>query len=193
MDFWDWLERLLETKDDVLPLEADVIIGIGIDVSKDGQKASPQSKAVAIKVLKLFQKGRGKNILLSGGYSAGAITEAKAMDDIISKEVSKPKIILEEKSYRTYMNADYTLRILKEKGWKSAIIVAQQWHARRVRATFRKRWIKSGIHFAVIKARSKYRSGPKNESNSQKRLKHFLLFVFWDNLAFIISKLRDYC
>jgi uncharacterized SAM-binding protein YcdF (DUF218 family) len=139
MDFWDWLERLLATKDDVLPLEADVIMGIGIDVSKDGQKASPQSEAVALKVLELFLKGRGKNILLSGGYSAGGITEAKAMDDIISKEVSKSKIILEEKSYRTYLNAKYTLPILEEKGWKNTIIIAQQWHARRVRATFSKK------------------------------------------------------
>jgi len=193
MDFWNWLEKLLETKDDVLPLEADVLMGIGIDVSKDGLKASPQSEAVALKILELFQEGKGKNVLLSGGYSVGGITEAKSMDNIFSKKVSKLKPILEEKSYRTYMNADCTLPILKEKGWKNAIIVAQQWHARRVRATFRKRWAKCGVHFAVIKARSKYGTGSGNDGNSQNRLKHFVIFLFWDTLAFIISKIRDYC
>lgn len=87
------------------------------------------------------------------------------------------------------MNADECLKIMQENGWKSAIIVAQQWHARRVRATFKKRWAKSGIRFYIIKAHSNY----FKEMNSQKRFESFWKFALWDTLAFVVSKIKGYC
>lgn len=187
MNFWNWVERLFESHDDELIEKADAVIAIGIGVSKDGQSVSPQSEAVALKALDLFRQGSAENILLSGGHSNGYITEAEAMANVIKDKVPHSKLFLELRSYRTFMNADYTLPILQQKGWKKVIIVAQQWHARRVRATFRKSWDGTGIRFAVIKARSEY------GGSFQKRLEHFLLFVIWDTLAFIISKLKGCC
>jgi len=158
-------------------------------VSKDKTKASPQSKVVALEALDLFLKGKAKNILLAGGYlgKPDEITEAEAMARVIENSVPKEKLFLESKSYRTYMNADCTLPIMESHGWKTAIIVAQQWHARRVRATFKKRWRGSDIKFAIIKARSPYGGG------SQSRLNYFWTFAIWDSLAFVFSKLKSYC
>lgn len=187
MGFWDWLERSLETRDDRLPKKVDVAIAVGIDVSKDGTKASPQSRAVALKAAELFLRGKAENVLSVGGYSAGGPIEAEAMADIIADNIPETNLFLEKKSFRTYLNADYTLLILKQNGWKTAIIVAQQWHARRVRVTFRKRWQGSGIKFFVVKAQSPYGGG------SQKRLNHFWSFVLWDIYAFIVSKIKGYC
>lgn len=61
--------------------------------------------------------------------------------------------LLDTVSTKTRMSAENTLAIMKENGWKSAIIVAPPQHIRRVRRTFRKRW-GTGYSFSVIKAQS---------------------------------------
>jgi len=198
----EWLERY-EIKDDFVPAHphaADVIIGIGTDVSRDGRKVSPQSAAIVETIADFYSCFRSEDILFTGGYSyKGGPTEAETMyDHLITLMTAADKkdikhlrchSVLEKKSSRTYLNADYALPILQEKGWKTAIIVAQQWHARRVRATFKKRWAGSGIKFAVIKARSPY-SG----DNSQWRWRGFWRFLFcWEVPVWLYSKLKGYC
>lgn len=185
--FWNWIESKLETYDDPLPQKADAVLAVGIDVAKRGFKPSPQSAAVAHMASNIFLDGKAKNIVISGGYSNGFITEAAAMLHVVPYTVPMEKVVLEmESDHRTWLNADYILQIFKQKGWKSTIIVAQQWHARRVRATFKKRWKDSGINFCVVKARSCYGGG------SQWRLRHFLTFLVWDMLSFIYSKIRGH-
>jgi uncharacterized SAM-binding protein YcdF (DUF218 family) len=187
--FWKCFEGKFLTKDDDLPAQADVVIAVGIDVSKDGKNASPYSASVAQKALEIFNDDKAKNILLCGGYRLNqGLTEAELMHALIARQVLDPeKVFLETQSKQTYLNADLTLQILQEHGWHSAIIVAQQWHARRVRATFKKRWANTGIKIYVIKAPSEYGSG------SQKQLDHFITFCLWDTLAFVASKLKGYC
>lgn len=184
-----WLERLLVIEDDPMPQNADVVIGVGIDVSKDGERASPYSKAVAIKCLRLFHANEARNILFTGGYSVHPwrMTEARAMCDIIAWQLPWESIYLEQDGCRTYLNADYTLPIVLGAEWKKVIIVAQQWHARRVKATFKKRWAGTGIEIYVVKAWSDYGGG------SQWRLDHFFTFALWDSLAYIISVIKRYC
>ncbi|XOU94724.1 MAG: YdcF family protein [Candidatus Kerfeldbacteria bacterium] len=183
-----WLEKLFAIKDDRLPINADVVIGIGIDVSKDGRSASPYSKSVAEKCLKLYKQDKIANVLLVGGYPVGlALNEAQAMRNCISRSVDVDSLFLEENSFRTYLNADYCLPIVQKHGWTKVIIVAQQWHARRVKATFKKRWAGTGIKIYVVKAWSDYGGG------SQSRLDHFLSFAAWDTLSFILSYFKGWC
>lgn len=172
-------------KNDKLSGTYDVVVAVGIDLSKDGLHASPQSYAVALKAVEIYRRGLAKNVLLVGGYSVDGITEAEDMALKAYFQVPKHNLFKENKSKRTWLNADLSLPILRENNWESVIIVAQQWHARRVRATFKKRWPKN-IHFSVIKAWSRYGGG------SQKRLRCFLCFVIWDTLDFIFSKLKGY-
>ena len=65
--------------------------------------------------------------------------------------------------------------------WKTAIIVTQQLHARRVRETFKK--LQNKFDFYIIKAESKYGGG------SQRRLNNFFSFLLWDTTALILLKL----
>ncbi|MFA6253198.1 MAG: YdcF family protein [Patescibacteria group bacterium] len=191
MSFWQWLEKRLVTADDPLPRGSAVIIGVGIDVSAAGNSASPYSKAVVSKCRQLFDAAAGHRIIFTDGYfkpRATSITEARGMAHYLSitSEVPRENVDLDLLANRTYLNADYTLPMLEH--WENCVIVvAQQWHARRVRATFRKRWAGSGIDIRVIKAWSDYGGG------SQKRLDHFWSFFLWDSLAFVISKLKGYC
>lgn len=226
MKFSGLIERLFETCDDPIPPEpADIVIGIGTDVSKDGLDVSPQSRAIAEKVLEIFLSGKARFILFTGGYSYTAgekdeenatetaqkiadglretYTEAGCMSshlfalsvsrNIDAKIFTEYKILHETDSRRTYLNADFTLQKIKNLRWligdcKSVIVVAQQWHARRVRATFRKRWRGSGIKISVVKAYSPY-----TDDNSQWRWRKFWRFAMWDTIAFVISKLKGYC
>lgn len=196
MKFSEWFERSFETKDDFLATKADVIIAIGTGVSVDGWQPSPQSREIAIKAATLYQYDRANVIIFCGGYAAHGLSEADRMWDCVKHRVPFPsdryttdgQTFLETKSTRTYMNADNTLAIMKAHNFKSAIIVTQQWHARRVRKTFQKRWKGSGIKICVVKARSSY-SG----DNSQSRLNNFWKFAVWDTLAFAFSYLKGYC
>lgn len=182
------IEQFFEIDDDPIPPNADVAIGVGIDVSSDYKKASPQSAAVAEKCAELFLNGKVKCILLSGAYPQNKeFREADAMKQVIQNKVPTERIFLDRgPSYRTYGNADNSLIEMKKHAWTSAIVVAQQLHARRVKSTFQKSWVGSKLSFYVIKARSKYGGG------STLRLKTFWNFLVWDSLAFIYSKFRGH-
>lgn len=87
----NFLERTICIRDDIYPKEVDTIIGIGIDLSKDGNKASPYSTAVAMKCLELLKSDTSKNLILSGGYCLKNKNEAQAMLEIIQKVIPKEK------------------------------------------------------------------------------------------------------
>lgn len=193
MGFWDNFERRYARLSDDLPDLVEAVIAIGIDVSGDGRSASPQSIAVAEKAVQIFFDQNASKLILTGGYykegSDPRNTEAQLMYwDVVAKDsrIRQENVILETNSYRTFMNADNVLPILRQYRLRRVVVVAQQWHSRRVAATFSRRWAGNEIMFYVINARSPYGRG------SQKRLNNFFYFFLWDTLAFIVSKLKGY-
>lgn len=197
MGFWKWVEKCLVI-DDHLPLApVDAVIGIGIGVSKNGYQASTQSKKVAELAYETFRQGWAPLLIFTGGLSAGQVLEARGMFNHIFPRLSRDlpklkssgkKIRLELLAKHTWQNADYTLPIVQRAGCRKVIIVAQQWHARRVLATFRKRWAKAGITIYIAKAWSPY-----GEDNSKKRLGGFWIFLLWDSACFWWGKLKGWC
>lgn len=190
-----FLEKLIAFPDDYLSsLQADVIIGIGTDVSSDGRSCSPQSAAIADRVLELFQSGHARNVLLIGGNYAknGSLVEAKAMANRIGHQLPKGVVHLECLSRNTRQNAEFSLEIMRKNGWRHAIIVAQPVHALRVSRTFRKLWVNycdclTYVHCRVVTAPSEYGGG------SQWRWRSFLLFFIWDRIiAMPLFKLRGW-
>lgn len=195
MEFWKWLERRYARPDDPLPAKVEAVVAVGIDVSSSGLNTSPQSKAVAEKAVKLFLDTHASKLILTGGYRYrwkhfiyDYDTEADLMNRWVVRQTAVPQkdVILETTSRYTYGNADNVLFILQKNNCQHVAVVAQQWYARRVVATFKKRWADSGIEFAVVKAWSDYGGG------SQLRLEIFFFFLLWDTLAFIVSKIKGY-
>lgn len=180
-----FLERLGVIKDDPLPPDrVDVAIGVGIDVSADFQAASPYSRAIAQKAAALYYGGRVDHVLFTGGYPVGRdVNEALAMRRLAARKVREDRLFVETESQRTWQQADGTLRIMKAHGWRSAIVIAQQWHARRVRATFRRRWKGSGCRIYVVKAFSEYGGGSREAPESLRDVRCL------GTVAFIISKI----
>lgn len=186
MSFLGWLERRLETRDDPLLDKADVVIGFDFGFSKDGMKASPQSRAITEKCLEVYNYGMAGSVILSGGLKVCNRSDAEAMADILKDKIPEDKLFLDTESWGTNGNADQSLKIMLQHGWTSAIVVAQQWHARRVRATLRKMW-PSCMKFSVIKARSEY------GGNYGRIADNFIFFSLYDTLAFIWFWIKGYC
>lgn len=126
-----------------------------------------------------------------GGYrdpaDLGSWCEAERMVKALAMTVPVEALTLETSSVTTLMNAERSLLILQKLNVHSVIIVAQQWHARRVRAIFKQYFATVGIQVFVVKARSPYGS-----NGTQKRFEHFVRFAFWDTLAFLHGIIHGY-
>jgi len=192
--FTEWFERHFGTKEDPLPWFADVVVGVGFALSRDGTECSLATLAVARRANELwsFYSGRQPEsrpflVLQGRGYKRDMpTTEARAMREAIG--FYSPRIILEEISYNTRMNAVEFARLAKEQGWRAAVVVAQQWHARRVRLAYRKalREAEVDCRIKVVKAWAPY--GGIN--------KWFLnwapWFWLWDTLSLGYFKLKGW-
>lgn len=192
MKFSEWLERHIVIDNDPLTGTYDAAIGIGIDTTPDGRNASPHSEAVAWKCRELLLSGRAKRIVLVGGYHvANGRCEAETMWGVIATQT--PPNLFEEQtgieitSDRTYLNADASRRIATGMRWKRVVVVAQQFHARRVKRTFLRRWADSGIEIAVVKAWGEY-----TRNCSQRRLRSFWAFLAWEIGSFLLGKVKGW-
>ncbi|MBU4369680.1 YdcF family protein [Patescibacteria group bacterium] len=182
--FFKRLEEVLEIRNlSPIPTKADVVIGLGFGLSLDGFKLSPQGKIIAMKAFKIA-KERNLPLIFSGGYYLRpGLTESRLMSEFVNANSA----VLEENSWRTYGNADEIIPIMKQNSWKRALIICQQWHARRVRATFGRRWHAKGIQFWIMKANCPY------GNNSHPQLGNFWKWAIFDGLAWANTKLRGFC
>lgn len=190
----NWLERLedrLTMMNDPIPGDVDMVIGMGVDVAAGGQRPSPQSEAVARKAFELVTITGAPRLLFIGGYAKGGPCEARLMGTFIRQTFERTKnhleILAETNSKNTPENVAYSLPILRQFGCRHVVVIAQQWHARRVRATWRRLATDAGVTVSVIKAHSPYGGG------TQMRLSCWPTFLVWDTLAFVISKIKGYC
>lgn len=141
----------------------DVAIAIGIGVNKAGNGPNGRSRANALQAEMFYNSElyRANNILLLGGgkpHPITGMTEAAGMKLAIhwTRYQAEKTLFLEEISDSTLLNATAGLRIMKEQGWKSAIICAEALHAGRVESTFRKQWRAHGLEFMVIPTFGQY-------------------------------------
>jgi uncharacterized SAM-binding protein YcdF (DUF218 family) len=181
------LERFICASDDQHK-ETDAIVCIGTDVSRDGRSVSPQSQAIVDLAAKLVEEGLTEEVVFTGGYSAGGPTEADAMQGYWLKSgYPYIKQVSDRASTNTRQNALQSLWIADELGWKKLVVVSQQLHARRVRATFRKvAKDYKGIEVQVIKAWSPYGGGSQNRFNS------FWRFLAWEMIGTTYFWLRGW-
>lgn len=190
MSVWETLEAHWTMSNDTIKGDVDMVIGMGVDVAPGGQRPSPQSVAVARKAFELVRMTHAPRLLFTGGYAKGGPCESRLMGTFIRQTFELTdnhlEILAETKSWNTGQNVLYSLPILQRFGCRNVIVVAQQWHARRVRATWRRLTAGTGIRVTVVRAESPYGGG------TQFRLKHFLIFLAWDSLAWLVSKIKGY-
>lgn len=109
-------------------------VGIILGASMWGDKPSPGLRERLEHGLKLYEDGLYKSIIVSGGLDAPGLkyTEAEGMRNyLVANGVPEQDIILENEATSTYENLLFSKRIMKERGFESAIIVTHDYHGTR--------------------------------------------------------------
>jgi uncharacterized SAM-binding protein YcdF (DUF218 family) len=176
-------ERISETK------KFDVAIALASGRPPKGLRANGRSRACILMAAILWENRRVEKIIASGGKKVKGITNAKTAAETMRYEISDKygvlqHVLLENKSTDTFEMALNTLKMMKENGFKSAIILADTLHAKRVKKTFQKQWRSSGLKFLVVPTYGRYGTSERYASPE----------TFWlYNLgATVYSKLRGW-
>jgi uncharacterized SAM-binding protein YcdF (DUF218 family) len=111
---YDWLS--IETG----PRHGEVIVVLG------GESAGRAQEA-----LELFKAGAARSVIVSGDGVDNPIQER-----LVRGGVPRDAIVLEAKSRNTKENAEFTTRLLKQRGVHHAIIVTSWFHSRRAMNCF---------------------------------------------------------
>jgi uncharacterized SAM-binding protein YcdF (DUF218 family) len=111
---------------------ADVIIGLGFGPARDKDgKPNAELRRRTEKVVELYKQGLAPNIIFTGS-DTGAGCEAEVMKEVAVKlGVPPEKIFTETKAVDTITNSRYSVAIMKQHGWKSAILVSNKYHVKR--------------------------------------------------------------
>lgn len=132
------------------PKKSDAIVILGCRLN--GETPSAFLKERTIKGAKLYQEGYGEYVVVSGGRGSNeSISEAEGMKRIlIDKGVPEDKIILEDKSRNTSQNIEYSSKIMKSKGFSTAVIVSNDFHLRRAWILSKKNHVKASFEGVFV-------------------------------------------
>ncbi len=133
----DGLERPLIVND---PLQrVDVIIVLGAGTRKHGDRLPPQAKQRTIEGIKLQQAGLAPRIIISGGrsWNTGFVEADEMVDFAMTQGLPTAGIIKERQSRNTYENAKFSLALMKQFNWQTAIVVTSPYHTWRSCRIFR--------------------------------------------------------
>ncbi|WNS43537.1 YdcF family protein [Paenibacillus sp. MMS20-IR301] len=93
--------------------------------------------------------------LLSNASESGSCRK-NIQDTALSQGIPQEAILTENEALSTYQNAQFTLPIMKQHGFRSAIVVSSDFHMRRVKFIFDHVYKDSGIELTYIGSDSGY-------------------------------------
>ena len=158
--------------------KADVIIVLGGD--NNGERVSQG--------VRLYKAGFAKHILMSGGPLAWKLTCAQWMKrQAVDSGVPAAAILLEDKSRSTIENAKFSLPIMKNYGFRSAILVTSPFHSRRAAKVFRKVFFPAGIKLVIYPAQ-------KSEFNPHRWWTRHedTAYVVWEYVSLVLYFFKGY-
>jgi uncharacterized SAM-binding protein YcdF (DUF218 family) len=122
--------------------DAAIVLGGGIDPSASARSGEPELNPSGDRLVAgalLLRSGQVRNLLLSaGGPDASRRVEAD-WGGLLWKRMGLPedRIVLERESRNTRENAVESARIVRERGWKTLLLVTSAMHVPRAAASFR--------------------------------------------------------
>jgi len=118
--------------------QADIAVILGNKVNEDGSLSERLEKRMECG-LSLFQAGRVKKILVSGGLGKEGFYEGDKMKEyLIKNNVPDSIIIVDNLGVNTLATVNNTLRLKDSLNFKSIIVVSQYFHVTRTKMFFRK-------------------------------------------------------
>jgi uncharacterized SAM-binding protein YcdF (DUF218 family) len=155
--------------------KSDVIIVLGTPANKVGEP-SPVMKERVDEAVKLWKEGYSKNIIFSGSSAHNKFVEAEVMAKYARAHgVTDSGIFIEPQAQNTYQNAYNSVEIMKQHGWKSAIVVSSAAHLRRANFIF--------SHYRIQYCMDACKNAPEQSTWSifrfdQREKLHFLALYF---------------
>lgn len=125
--------------------QAMVVLGGGIEVPQTGRPDLNQAADRMWHAAKLYKAGKTPVLILSGGlaFAQGTTTEAASMQ-LFLRDLGVPDaaMLLEERSVNTRENAQYTARMLSERGIPTVVLVTSALHMPRAVRLFEAQGVK---------------------------------------------------
>lgn len=125
------------------PRQADVIIVLSGDTGRIDMGAD------------LFKAAYSPYVILSNAEESISAS-GDMLQTALAMGVPQDAILTENAALSTYDNAKYTLPIMKEHGFTSAIVVSSDYHMRRVKFIFDHVYKKSGIELTYVGSPTSY-------------------------------------
>ena len=110
---------------------ADVAIVPGNTVEKEG-RPSARLQARLDQTVALYRQGLFPNVIVSGGVGIEGFDEALVMKRyLVESGVPEGRIHVDSGGATTYLTAKNAARMMRENGWRSALVVSQYFHVPR--------------------------------------------------------------
>jgi vancomycin permeability regulator SanA len=130
---------------------ADVAIVPGNTVERDG-RPSARLRARLDQTVALYRQGLFPNVIVSGAVGSEGFDEAEVMKRyLVENGVPVGSIRVDSGGATTHLTAKNASRMMRENGWRSALVVSQYFHVPRVRLALKR----SGVA-PVFSAHARY-------------------------------------
>jgi uncharacterized SAM-binding protein YcdF (DUF218 family) len=126
----------LFTGTDARPSDAIVLLSSG---QIDADWLTPDAAQRLLGALRLYREGYAPAIISSGSQHGSGLRQAELQAEWLERAgVPAAALTVENTSTRTYESGVEVRRIMRRRGWKSAVVVTSQMDVPRVRLVFRK-------------------------------------------------------
>ena len=127
-------------RDDIRP--ADVAIVLGNTVESDG-RPSARLRARLDKAAELYRGGLFRHVIVSGGVGVEGFDEAEVMKAyLVGQGVPEGSIIADGGGLTTSLTARNAARVMRDRGWRSALVISQYFHVPRARLAVESRGVR---------------------------------------------------
>lgn len=111
----------------------DCLLVPGARVESTG-KPGPLLMARLNRAIELYQSGRARGVVCTGGRGeSGPIESQSARDYLTSRGIPGEAVLLEEMSHTTWENFVFAKLEMDRRGWRSCLVVTDPFHMRRCR------------------------------------------------------------
>jgi len=116
--------------------KADVVVVLGAQVDASGQ-AGPDLQSRTLHGVALVQAGFARHLICTGGYRGDRLSAAAVACRLaVAQGVPATNVLLAEDSMTTWEDARATALLMRQQGWRSAILVSHPLHLERARLLF---------------------------------------------------------
>jgi uncharacterized SAM-binding protein YcdF (DUF218 family) len=145
---WGFIARQIAPASNTNLTRFDAIIVLGYQADPDGNP-TPRMLARVSEGVREYERGIAPRLIVTGAAAHNQFVEAQVMARTAEAEgIPASAIVVEPQAKNTIQNACYTVRIMKEHGWRSAEVVSSAAHLPRAAILFDRLPIEWRMHAA---------------------------------------------